>query len=369
MLFWNTLKFYKNFTKKNLKSIAKVLDINYSEINSKYKKKVLFLWWEQIKGSISPFMHNFSSNFLSKNNIKYILTPALKTYLDTNKKDSKDIVKEFIKYIESKKNIVWANITMPYKIDMFDYLVKNNYKLEKSAILAGAINTIFKENNKIIWKNTDTKWVTNPISNKIDLSKINTVYILGAWWAGKAVIASMIMSWVKNINILNRNKNKLEAIKSSFDKFLNKDINQNIKTHEYDVSSSIDLDTNKNSFLNIFSKNKENPKFIIINTLPFWFDKNLPKYPILEKELDILLKNNLKNNNFELYFEAVYSMENPNTPFITKIIKSNKDIKEIKNTIKICVWTEMLIWQAWSWFESWTKWWEFKENKIKNILL
>jgi shikimate 5-dehydrogenase len=34
----------------------------------------------------------------------------------------------------------------------------------------------------------------------------------------------------------------------------------------------------------------------------------------------------------------------------------------------ICRWIEMLIWQAKTWFELWSNWWEFKIKEIKNIL-
>ena len=62
-----------------------------------------------------------------------------------------------------------------------------------------------------------------------------------------------------------------------------------------------------------------------------------------------------------MYFEAVYDSEKWDTPIVEYLCK-NKNVK-------ICRWIEMLIWQAKTWFELWSNWWEFKSEEIKNILM
>ena len=156
-----------------------------------------------------------------------------------------------------------------------------------SANLAWAVNTVYKKDNILIWKNTDIDWIINPISKNIDLNLINTAYILWAWWASKAVISAMIKSWIKNIYVLNRSKDSLDLIYSHFNKYLAD--KQKLITCKYDISKW-------DNFLDIFNKNNINSDksssnyFIIINTLPFWFNEDLPKYPISESNLEILCK-------------------------------------------------------------------------------
>jgi len=330
--YWNLLSFWIFWEKGSAPG-----QINYIKLHKKIfeEKEVLFLWWPQILGSFSPFMHNYSSNKLEKeeNKFRYKL----------EKKDgySKKDAQNFIKKLESDEKYLWANITMPYKIDVYNYLLKLE-RLEKNAKLVWAVNTLFKKDWKIYWTNTDLEWVKNPILEKLWtwIKNINSVYILWAWWASRAAIAAMIDLKIKNIFVLNRSQKGLDEIENHFKNYLWE--NQKLITKIYDVE--------KDSFPELKSKS------IIINTLPFWFKNKFPKSPIKFEDLE---KN---KNNLDLYFEAVYDSDKWNTPIVEEILKINK-------SIKICRWIEMLIWQAKRWFELWSNWGEFKTEEIKNILM
>ena len=338
---WNLLTFWAYW--KNNSALGQInYEILYDRIFN--TKELLFLWWPQISGSFSPFMHNYSSDFLEKEENKFIYK--------LNKIDNYNIldVENFIKKLENNKKYLWANITMPYKIDVYNYLNKLN-RLEKNAKLVWAVNTLFKKDWIIYWTNTDLEWIKNPILEKVSplLTRegpgVGSVYILWAWGASRAAIATMIELKIENVFVLNRNQKNLDEIKNHFNKKLWE--NQKLVTIIYDVEN--------NSFPEVENKS------IIINTLPFWFKENLPKLPIKFEDLDKI------KNNIELYFEAVYDFEKWDTPIVEEIICRGAPCGY--PNIKICRWVEMLIWQAKTWFELWSNGGEFKSEELKNILI
>jgi shikimate 5-dehydrogenase len=240
---------------------------------------------------------------------------------------------------------------MPYKIDVYNYLLKLN-RLEKNAKIVWAVNTLFKKDWKIYWTNTDLEWISWPIiykGLKPSVDKIDA-YILWAGWASRAAIAAMIELKIENIFILNRSQKNLDEIENHFKKYLWN--NQKIITKIYDVESP---------HSNTLPWGRGDSKIIIINTLPFWFKENLPKSPIKFEELEKI------KNNLELYFEAIYDSERWNTPIVEFLINDSESSSEWQ--VKICRWIEMLIWQAKTWFELWSNWWEFKSEEITKVLM
>ncbi|MDQ7023659.1 MAG: type I 3-dehydroquinate dehydratase [Candidatus Gracilibacteria bacterium] len=324
--------------------------INYNNLHNKIftTKEVLFLGGPQISGSFSPFMHNFSSDKLKGEENKFFY--KLNKIPHPNPPlTGEGIVKEFIEKLESDEKYLGGNVTMPYKIDAYNYLKKIN-RLEENAELVGAVNTLFKKDGKIFGTNTDLEGISGPILEKISphLEKeglgVVSIYILGAGGAARAAISASIKIGIENIYILNRSKKSLDEIEKHFKKYLSE--NQKIITKIYDVNSPHPLPWGRGD-----------NKVIIINTLPFGFKENLPKSPIKFKELEKILP------NLELYFEAVYDSEKGDTPIVQKILST-----EGFNPL-ICRGIEMLIGQAKTGFELWTNGGEFKSEEVKNILL
>jgi len=351
---WNLLTFATYWD-----NISAPGQINYKELHKKIftTKEVLFLWWPQISWSFSPFMHNFSSNKLKIEENKFIYKLEKKeepkiihhpSGASFNSKGSK-ISEYFVDKLESDEKYLWGNVTMPYKIDVYNYLKKID-RLEKNAKMVGAVNTLYKKEWKIYWTNTDLEWISWPILEKLNLSTEGfnplkyCVYILWAGWASRAAISASIKMWIKNIYVLNRGQKNLDEIKNHFEKFLWEE--QKIITKIYDIVAHPQPLPIKEG----------RGKFIIINTLPFWFKENLPKTPIKFENLEKILP------NLELYFEAVYDSGKWDTPIVEKIL-STEGFSPL-----ICRWIEMLIWQAKTWFELWSNWWEFRSEEIKNIL-
>ncbi len=352
-LFWKTIENYELQTCSNLEKVIKesnsseweLLDKIYENIN--IFRRVLFLWASQISGSFSPFIHNFSSMMLKKDENKffYWITPVFQWY------DSpENIVTEFIQYLENNDRFLWANVTMPYKIDMYNYLCKNQY-LDIGAEMVWAVNTIYKKDWKLRATNTDIDGMKLPILEKLWdwINNVKHLYILWSWWAARAWIWAAIQIWIPNIYILARKQESLDELYNDFSKYLWEE--QKLITKIYDVS-----------LWELFPIQEAKDKLIIVNTLPFWFKNNLPKSPIDFGNLEKLY------SNIELYYEIIYDAGKWDTPIVQEIEKYNSKNKLWKS-IKICRWVEMLIAQAQTWFELWSGWGEFQKEKLKKILL
>lgn len=333
----------KTYTKENLEKMIQKLNLyqdikdNFLEYfkNNEDSKKILFIWWNQISWSVSPFMHNYSA-FLLDYKLSYFL-------LDMLIEDLK--VCEVLEQIKNREDIVWANVTMPYKVDVYDYL-REKEVLDKSAYLAWAVNTIVKENWNLVWYNTDIDGIINPVSNhKLLLNSFYKWYVLWAWWAARAVITAMILLWIKNIKVFNRSEENLVNLKNHFEnKKIRKIFDEN-GFWDYKIETKV-YDLEKVSL--IFEK-----QTVLINTLPLWFKENLPKYPINILDTDF--------KNISLYFDIVYDLNYPETPTVSYLNQNYPNIK-------ICDWIEMVVWQAKKWFEMWTWGKKFNEKNIINIL-
>lgn len=334
---YNLSTVIKNIELKNINLWDFKNHINKNEI----KNRVLFLWWAQIIWSYSPFIHTYSSMLVNQNKFLYTLLDMTKEWL---------IIDNILNELDSNNDFLWANITMPYKIDVYKYFKEKN-RLSASAILVWAVNTLSKINWNIYWYNTDFEWIINPIKTKLNVKEIediDTWYIIWTWWAAKAWIVAYLILWITDIVILGRKIN-IELL-SHFNSQDIKNIlknkywitkNINIKFKEYDIMD-------KDLISNIIDK-----KWILINTLPFWFKDNLPKKSILEWEVKKI------KNNIKLFFDVVYDINYWDTPMI----------KEFKSfDIPVCDWIDMLVWQAVKWFELWTNWWKIDINKINKLL-
>lgn len=343
------LKPYIDDTLKNLNVAIDRIEsrnIDLSEfktfLNSfNFQKNVVFIWWSQIIWSFSPFIHTFSSMSCKWKEFLFTLLDFSKEWL---------VVKDVLKLLEENERFLWANITMPYKIDIYNFLKIEN-KLDESAILVWAVNTLSKREWVIYWYNTDFEWILWPIKSKIldnNIKNIQTGYIIWWWWAAKAWIVALLILWISDIVILSRKEN-INLI-NHFQKIDVKNIlktkywinnNINIRYKEYDV-------TNNDMISNIIDK-----KWILINTLPFWFKQQYPKKSILEWEVEKI------KDNIELFFDVVYDINYWDTPIISEFKSFD---------IPVCDWIDMLIWQANIWFNLWTNWWNIDIDKIKKLI-
>jgi len=318
---------------KNFEEFLDLLKTDFS------KKIVLLIWWDQISGSLSPFIHTYSSY---KNDNLFLYTLFKMT------KENSDL-KEVFEYIKNNRDILWANVTMPYKIEIFQILY-NLWFLDESAKLVWAVNTIAKQDWKILGYNTDMYWILEPIKEKMGsrLQEVKKWYILWAWWAARAAIAALLKLGIKDITIFNRTDKNMADLVNHFN---SKEVREilwwwfSIKMLEYDV-----LNNDKASISEYIDEN-----WILVNTLPFGFKTHFSKYPIRESEFNKVF------DKIVLYFDVVYDMNYDRTPMM-------EYIKENRKNILTCDWIDMLVEQAKKWYEMWSWGDNLNWNEIKEIL-
>ncbi|MCQ9205629.1 MAG: shikimate dehydrogenase [Omnitrophica bacterium] len=152
-----------------------------------------------VKHSLSPAMHNAA--FKAKNiNAEYRL-------FEIKPQDLEDFLLKPDKEIkDTNSNTVWAedikgfNITIPHKVRAKEIL--DNTKLlgdrpiivrdEYIAAIAGAINTVKKDQERIYYTNTDARGFLRSLKEDLQFtSKDNDILLIGCGGAGRAVVAGL----------------------------------------------------------------------------------------------------------------------------------------------------------------------------------
>ena len=152
-----------------------------------------------IEHSLSPKLHNY---WIKKNNIDAVYDKK-----QLNKVDIDNIILE----VKSGK-IDGINVTVPFKQSVIPFLDE----LTPLAKEAQSVNTIFKENNKIIGHNTDVggfelalKYINYDVKDK-------KIFILGAGGVVPSIILSLKKMGVSRIILSNRTKKKAEDLKKIY---------------------------------------------------------------------------------------------------------------------------------------------------------
>lgn len=116
-------------------------------------------------------------------------------------------------------DIFGLNITAPYKEAVIPFLDR----LDRSAKLAGAVNTIVRQKNKFVGFNTDGAGFVEAMQEQAQISpKGKSVVILGAGGAARGVASYLAQGGARQIIILNRTlshaKRVLITLKKHFPK-------------------------------------------------------------------------------------------------------------------------------------------------------
>ena len=153
-----------------------------------------------IEHSLSPLLHNF---WIRKNNINAIYE---------KKKINEIEIKDLIIELKNEK-IHGINVTLPFKKSVIPFLDK----LSVEADMSQSVNTIYKENEKIIGHNTDIAGFELGLRH----IKYNTigkkVLIFGAGGVSPSIIYALTRMKVSEIFLSNRTKKKAEQMKKTFE--------------------------------------------------------------------------------------------------------------------------------------------------------
>ena len=249
--------------------LKKLQSLIQNKIILKKKKYTVIIGANPSKTARSPALWNY---FFKKTGEDIEMIP-----LDTNKKN----VKKILAILSNDKKFLGGCVAVPLKEKIYDELLKKN-ALDKITKKIGAVNCIYKHENKIFGTNTDGEAAIKVFNSKFGNIKNKKCLILGYGGVGKAITAFFNNATKKKIIVSNRTK-----------------INKNI--------------INKNNLE--FIEWKKFPEIlsivdIIINCTTLGFNKNI-KSPINKKDF-----NKIKNNTY--FFDAIYN------PLETTFLKLSK---------------------------------------------
>jgi shikimate dehydrogenase len=112
-------------------------------------------------------------------------------------------------------NLEGANITIPYKTSVIPFLSK----LTKSAIMVGAVNTLYRQSGEVFGDNTDVKGFLQALIENGVNPKEKRVTIIGSGGAARAITYAMVNSGISKLEILNRSQLKADELASSIKQY------------------------------------------------------------------------------------------------------------------------------------------------------
>ena len=152
-----------------------------------------------IKHSLSPKLHN---HWIQQNNIDAVYEKK-----QLNESDIEAMIDE----VKSEK-INGINVTVPFKKLVISFIDE----LSVEANEAQSVNTIYKENNKILGHNTDISGFELAIRGKGYDIKNKKVFILGAGGVVPSIILALKKLGVFKISLSNRTKEKAVELKKIY---------------------------------------------------------------------------------------------------------------------------------------------------------
>lgn len=155
-----------------------------------------------IKHSRSPLIHNY---WLKQKKLNHLYEKKL-----TEIKDLQNVVLDL-----KNGKLKGVNVTLPFKNEIIKYCDE----VEDNARNTGAINTLYKKNNKIIGANTDGVGFLSSlkIQTKIILDN-SKVFVIGAGGSARGILFEIIKEPISEITICNRTREKSIRLKKDLNK-------------------------------------------------------------------------------------------------------------------------------------------------------
>lgn len=162
--------------------------------------KLLGVMGHPINHSFSPAIHNAALNDAG---LDYAYLPL---------EVPKESLNNTLKWIKTL-NFRGFNVTIPHKNAILPLLDE----VTEEAKTVGAVNTVIRENGRLIGYNTDIVGFTAGLAEANFKAENKNAVILGAGGAARAVIAGLLKEKIKNIAIAARNTEKAEILAKNFD--------------------------------------------------------------------------------------------------------------------------------------------------------
>ena len=193
-----------------------------------------------IEHSLSPKLHNY---WFKKNNID--------ANYDRRKIDKSEI-QEIVSEIKDDK-LDGINVTVPFKSDVIPFLDA----LSEESQITQSVNTIYKQDKKLIGHNTDIKGFELSLKEIQFNLENKTIFILGAGGVVPSIIYALEKLGVSKIIVSNRTKKKTEKLKKYFSKISIADWGDQPEFDMIINATSLGLDKMDNINLNFKNINKE----------------------------------------------------------------------------------------------------------------
>ncbi len=155
------------------------------------KTKVYGLIGNPVEHSMSPFIHNMIASLLGDDLI-------YETFLVKKENLTQAILGAHALHIEG------LNVTVPYKLNVMDSLVK----IEEEAAQIGAVNTLVRTNDGFEGYNTDMPGLYQAMHAEGIQIEDETIIILGAGGAARAVAFMCVKYKARRVYLLNRTIDK-----------------------------------------------------------------------------------------------------------------------------------------------------------------
>lgn len=171
-----------------------------------------------VEHSFSPKMHNFISNMLGND---YIYSAFL-----VEPDDLGDAIRGM-----RALNIRGINVTAPHKIEVMKYLDE----VSEQARLLGSVNTVVNRNGKLFGYNTDSEGFYMSLKKagiEVEGSKI---LVIGCGGVVKPTVTRIIQAQPKSVTIVNRTKQKAEAMAESLKSLTGFSVKTEIEDFDFDI--------------------------------------------------------------------------------------------------------------------------------------
>lgn len=178
--------------------------------------RLLGLLGNPVEHTLSPVIHNTLSEILGQNRV-YVPFHVEGSGLEQAVRGAFDL------------NILGLNVTVPHKNAVMQYTVE----LDEAAKAIGAVNTLVRRSEGYQGYNTDMPGLLRAIqSDGIEL-KNQTVVILGAGGASKAVAYMCMQEEAKAVYLLNRTVEKAQAIADSLNRLFDRTVIKAMAVEDY----------------------------------------------------------------------------------------------------------------------------------------
>ena len=152
--------------------------------------------------SLSPLLHNYWFK-------KYRFFDSIYEKQKVDKEDLKKIVERI-----KREEIKGVNVTVPFKREILNYIDSAPH----DAQFTKSVNTLVKENNKIVGYNTDQQGFEISLEENKWVSKNKKILIIGAGGVTPSILSSFIkVNGADKIYLSNRTREKAEELKKFWD--------------------------------------------------------------------------------------------------------------------------------------------------------